>query len=69
MINKIFNYCETLLYDWAEIIGISYELLNIIIFVIGYPLLVLFLLTIVFRQRSKIKQLTRQKSISKVKIQ
>jgi hypothetical protein len=59
MINKIFNYCETLLYDWAEIIGISYELLNIIIFVIGYPLLVLFLLTIVFRQRSKIKQLTR----------
>ena len=69
MINKIFNYCETLLYDWAEIIGISYELLNIIIFVTGYPLLVLFLLTIVFRQRSKIKQLTRQKSISKVKIQ
>ncbi len=69
MINKIFNYCETLLYDWAEIIGISYELLNIIIFVTGYPLLVLFLLVIVFRQRSKIKQLTRQKSISKVKIQ
>ena len=59
MINKIFNYCETLLYDWADTIGISYELLNIIIFVIGYPLLVLFLLTIVFRQRSKIKQLTR----------
>ena len=59
MINKIFNYCETLLYDWADILGISYELLNIIIFVIGYPLLVLFLLTIVFRQRSKIKQLTR----------
>jgi hypothetical protein len=69
MINKIFNYCESLLYDWADILGISYELLNIIIFVIGYPLLVLFLLTIVFRQRSKIKQLTRQKSISKVKIQ
>ncbi len=69
MINKIFNYCEALLYDWSDIIGISYELLNIIIFVIGYPLLVLFLLTIVFRQRSKIKQLTRQKSISKVKIQ
>ena len=69
MINKIFNYCESLLYDWADILGISYELLNIIIFVIGYPLLVLFLLVIVFRQRSKIKQLTRQKSISKVKIQ
>ncbi len=69
MINKIFNYCEALLYDWSGIIGISYELLNIIIFVTGYPLLVLFLLVIVFRQRSKIKQLTRQKSISKVKIQ
>ncbi len=59
MINKIFNYCETLLYDWAEIIGISYELLNIIIFVIGYPLFVLFLLVIIFKQRNKIKQLTR----------
>ena len=59
MINKIFNYCETLLYDWAEIIGISYELLNIIIFVTGYPLFVLFLLVIIFRQRNKIKQLTR----------
>ena len=69
MINKIFNYCESLLYDWADILGISYELLNIIIFVIGYPLFVLFLLVIVFRQRSKIKQLTRQKNISKVKIQ
>ena len=69
MINKIFNYCESLLYDWADILGISYELLNIIIFVTGYPLFVLFLLAIVFRQRSKIKQLTRQKSISKVKIQ
>ena len=69
MINKIFNWCEALLYYWAGTIGISYELLNIIIFVIGYPLFVLFLLAIVFRQRSKIKQLTRQKSISKVKIQ
>ena len=69
MINKIFNWCEALLYYWADILGISYELLNIIIFVTGYPLFVLFLLAIVFRQRSKIKQLTRQKSISKVKIQ
>ncbi len=69
MINKIFNWCEALLYYWAGTIGISYELLNIIIFVIGYPLFVLFLLVIVFRQRSKIKQLTRQKNISKVKIQ
>ena len=59
MINKIFNYCETLLYDWAEIIGISYELLNIIIFVIGYPLFVLFLLVIIFKQRNKIKKLAK----------
>ena len=59
MINKIFNYCEALLYDWSGIIGISYELLNIIIFVIGYPLFVLFLLVIIFRQRSKINQSPR----------
>jgi len=59
MINKIFNWCEALLYYWAGTIGISYELLNIIIFVIGYPLFVLFLLVIIFRQRSKINQSPR----------
>ena len=30
MINDIFNFFEELLYKWADIFGISYELLNII---------------------------------------
>ena len=60
MVNKIFNWCEAILYYWAGIIGISYELLNIIIFVIGYPLFVLFLLVIVFKQNNKIKKLTKE---------
>ncbi len=58
MVNKIFNLCEALLYYWAGIIGISYELLNIIIFVIAYPLFVLLLLVIIVKQRNKIKKLT-----------
>ena len=58
MVNKIFNWCEAILYYWAGIIGISYELLNIIIFVIAYPLFVLLLLVIIVKQRNKIKKLT-----------
>ena len=58
MINKIFYWCVDLLSYWANLIGISYELINIIIFIIGYPLFVLILLMIIFNQRNKIKRLT-----------
>ncbi len=57
MINQIFYWCVELLSDWAKIIGISYELINIVIFIIGYPLFVLFLMIIIFRQRIKINKL------------
>ncbi len=57
MVNQIFYWCVELLSDWAKIIGISYELINIIIFIIGYPLFVLFLMIIIFRQRIKINKL------------
>ena len=59
--NKIFYKCVGLLEIWAEALGISYELINIIIFIIGYPLFVLGLLLIIKSQRKKIWQLERGK--------
>lgn len=59
MINQIFYWCVELLSDWAKLIGISYELINIIIFIIGYPLFVLLLLVIILIQRKKIKLLNK----------
>ena len=60
-VNKIFYKCVDYLEIWAEALGISYELINIIIFIIGYPLFVLGLLLIIKSQRKKIWQLERGK--------
>jgi|AACY02.13.fsa_nt_gi hypothetical protein len=60
-INKIFYKCVDYLEIWAEALGISYELINIIIFIIGYPLFVLVLLLIIKSQRKKIWQLQKGK--------
>jgi len=58
MINDIFNFFEELLYKWADIFGISYELLNIIIGLIIIPLFILFLIVIIILQRNKIRKLS-----------
>ena len=59
--NKIFYKCVDYLEIWAEALGISYELINIIIFIIGYPLFVLVLLLIIKSQRKKIWQIQKGK--------
>ncbi len=41
MINDFFNWCVLVLEIMAEAMGISYELINILIFVILQPLLIL----------------------------
>ena len=41
MINDFFNWCVLVLEIMAEYTGMSYELINIIIFVIFQPLLIL----------------------------
>ena len=58
MVNNIFNFFEELLYKWADIFGISYELLNIIIGLIFIPLFILFLIVIIILQRNKIRKLS-----------
>ena len=61
MINYLFYLCVDILVWIAELTGTTYELVNIVIFVIGYPLFVLGLLLIIKSQRKKIWQLEKGK--------
>ena len=54
IIYAIFNFAEESLYSLADILNISYELLNIIIFLVAYPALIIILLFIIKSQRKKI---------------
>jgi hypothetical protein len=55
-VDAIFRYCVVLLVDMAKVLGISYEELNIWVFVIIQPLLILFLLVWALRLRRKVKK-------------
>ena len=57
MIDYLFYLCVDILVWLAELTGTTYELINIIIFVIGYPLFVILLLIIIYFQYKKIKEL------------
>ena len=57
MIDYIFYLCVDILVWLAEITGTTYELINIIIFVIGYPLFVILLLFIIYFQYKKIQKI------------
>lgn len=61
IIYKIFNFCEEYLYSLSDILHIGYELLNIIIFLILYPLLIIVLLLKIKSQRKKIWHLEKGK--------
>ena len=50
-IDAIFRYCVVLLVNVAKVLGISYEALNIWVFVIIQPLIIVTLLIWVFRIR------------------
>ena len=57
MINYLFYLCVDILVWIAELTGTTYEFVNIIIFVIGYPLFVILLLFIIYFQYKKIKRI------------
>ena len=54
-VDAIFRYCVVLLVNIANALGISYEALNIWVFIIIQPLLILILLGWVLRLRQKIR--------------
>ena len=55
-VDAIFRYCVVLLVDMAKVLGISYEEIDIWVFVIIPPLLILFLLVWALRLRRKVKK-------------
>ena len=53
-IDTIFNFCVRLLYDVANILGISYEEINVWLFCVIWPIASLILFAEVIRLRLKL---------------
>ena len=53
-IDIIFNFCVRLLYDIGSILGISYEEINVWIFVVIWPILSLIMFGEIIRLRLKL---------------
>ena len=58
MINDIYNWCVLVLEIMAEATGMSYELINILIFVILQPLLILIFFYLWIRVRKKYREIS-----------
>ena len=59
MIDYIFYVCVDILIWLAKVTGTTYEFINILIFIIGYPLFVVGLIIIIYLQNKKINNLTQ----------
>ena len=59
MIDYIFYWCVDFLANLAKLTGTTYELINILIFIIGYPVFVLILFGIIYWQYKKILYLKK----------
>ena len=58
MINDIFNWCVRVLEIMAEYTGMSYELINILIFVILQPLLIIIFFYLWLRERHNKREIS-----------
>ena len=58
MINDLFNWCVLVLEIMAEATGMSYELINILIFIILQPLLILVFFYLWIRVRKKYREIS-----------
>ena len=58
MINDLFNWCVLVLEIMAEATGMSYELINILIFVILQPLLILIFFYLWRIERHKYREIS-----------
>ena len=58
MINDLFNWCVLVLEIMAEATGMSYELINIHIFIILQPLLILIFFYLWIRVRKKYREIS-----------
>lgn len=55
--DKIFDACVSMLLDMAELTGLSYKQINVVIFCFLWPIVTLYLVLKVLRQRDEIKRL------------
>ena len=58
-VDIIFNWCVRLLYDWATFFGITYEEINIWIFIVVWPIITVAMalwILILLRQNRRLKQ-------------
>jgi len=60
MIDYIFYLCVDILVWLAKLTGTTYEFVNIAIFVVGYPVFVLFLFGIIYLQYKKIVSIKKK---------
>ena len=58
-IDETFNFCVRLLYDLGSLIGITYEEINVWLFVILWPIASLLLFAEVIRLRLKLRFLDK----------
>ena len=58
MINDFFNWCVLVLETMAEYTGMSYELINILIFVILQPLLIVIFFYLWRRETKKYREIS-----------
>ena len=58
MINDFFNWCVLVLEIMAEYTGMPYELINILIFVVLQPLLILIFFYLWQRERKKFREIS-----------
>tara|TARA_Y100000590_G_scaffold59717_1_gene63383 strand:+ start:579 stop:770 length:192 start_codon:yes stop_codon:yes gene_type:complete len=63
MIDYIFYLCVDFLAWMARVTGTTYEFINILIFIIGYPLFVFVLILIIYWQNKKIKNIDKKLKI------
>ncbi len=62
MINTIFNLCVAALVWLADLLGLSYQAINVFIFVVIWPLFTVLLIWVILRQRRAMAKFARLKS-------
>ena len=60
-VDKTFDFCVKLLFDVADIIGISYEEINVWIFCVIWPILTLIMFGEILRLRLKINSVNKNR--------
>jgi len=60
MIDQIFDWCVRVLVYWAGIFGMTYKEINVWVFVIIWPVLIILLVAMLVKQHQKIKQLLKK---------